>query len=210
MNARTRFAVLAILLLALLVSCGDDSVTDSGPPYSRATPEDLIEALAYSIKEKDTDIYTECLHDEFLFTFLSRDAEDMGLPPAEPWWGKTEDVKCMNNMFTESTVKDIECVMLVYSGPLVDDGIMAYRLELSLKVPIFEEGEPEGIIMWANHSWLDVEIVVDPYASDKWVFKAMEEVWKDFVAIGSAPGGRNPAEYSSFGSIKAMFRVEDF
>jgi hypothetical protein len=200
-------AVIAIAALALVTSCGDDSVTGTEPEYSRATPQDLIEALAYSMEEKDTDIYDECLHDEYLFEFTSKDAEDMGLPPTEPWWGKAEDVQCMNSMFTDPTVKEIECHLPVVTGPLSSEDTLNYRVEISLKVPVFEEGETEGYMMWANHSWLDVEIVADPDEDGKWVFGRIEEVWKPYA---SAPGLRGAAEYASFGSIKALFRVEDF
>ncbi|MGD9403386.1 MAG: hypothetical protein PVF95_14100 [bacterium] len=202
-------AVLVMASLVLLTGCGKDRVTDTGPEYSRTTPEGLIEALAYALEEKDADIYAECLHDEYLFTFTAKDADDMGLPPGTPWWDKTDDVQAMNKMFNDPTVREIECLMPVYVGPPQAPDTATYRLELSLKVPIIEEDAEQGIIMWANHSWLDVEIVPDPYDGDKWVFRGIREEWKGDFGPGSAPAMSQRAEYTSFGSIKAMFWVED-
>jgi hypothetical protein len=210
MKMRATPAALVILSLAVLTGCGEDHVTQPGPEYSRATPEGLIEALAYALEEKDADIYAECLHEDYLYTFTDQDAEDMGLPPSAPWWDKTEDVQAMDRMFNEPTVREIECLMPIEDGPSEAADTVTCRLDLSLKVPIIEEGATDGIIMWANHSWLDVEMVADPDDGGKWVFSGIREVWKLDLAPGTARDLGERAEYTSFGSIKAIFWVQDF
>ena len=57
MKTRANLTVFAVLSFALTLSCGDDTVTDTGPAYSRDTPEDLVDALAYSMAHKDTAHY---------------------------------------------------------------------------------------------------------------------------------------------------------
>ena len=114
MRPTTIAVAFGIASLVLLTGCGDDGVTNTGPPYSRGTPEDLIEALAYAIEEKDAAIYDECLHDDYLFTFTASDADEMGLPPGAPWWDKTDDVQATDKMFNESNVKEIECLLPIY------------------------------------------------------------------------------------------------
>lgn len=200
------FTVLAVLSLALLTSCSDDEVTNNNEPeYSRATPEGLFAALAYALEEEEIDIYGECLHDEYLFRFLPGDADSAGLPPDEPWWGKTEDVTAILNIFEAVEVTRVQCDLTVVTGPwAVDDG-SGYRLEPDFKVTIEHAGATEPLTMWVNNSWLDVEVTGDPYEDDKWVFRSIEEVFKGGVLAVSTPGPVLMTEASTFGGIKAIF-----
>jgi hypothetical protein len=199
MNARTPLAVLAILSLSLCISCGDDSVTDTGgadESYSRATPEDLIRALAHSMEERDILIYSECLHDEYLFTFVAKDAELVGLPSNQPWWGKTPDVGAVGNIFSESTVTSIDCDLPVKSGPWPTADGVGYRLEPIIRIVVEPEDATEPTVFLVNACWFDIEIVEDPYDNELWVFKGIQETLKQ---------GLRAVEPSTFGGLKGLF-----
>ena len=202
---------MAVLSLALFTSCSDDKATNiTEPEYSRATPVDLFAALAYALEEEEIDIYSECLHDEYLFTFLPSDADSAGLAPDEPWWGKTEDVSSTLNMFEDAEATRIRCDLTVVSGPFPIEGGLAYRLDTDIRVTVEWAGATEPLTLWVNNSWLDVEITQDPYRGDKWVFKSIEEVLKEGVLAVSAPGPVLMTEVTTFGSIKATFMAKGY
>jgi hypothetical protein len=203
MKTKLLLTALAVVTVALLVSCGEDNVTGSKPKYSRSTPEALMQAFAYALEQRDIDIYGECLGDEYLFEFTAMDAELVGLPPAEPWWGKTEDVSVMSNMFGHEDVQEIECTLAIQNGPFVIEDGWGYRLEPDIGLTVSRPGE-EPIIYLTNASWLDVEIIEDPYDTTAYVFKSMSEVWKGELEVSAArflSGG----SVGSFGNMKAMF-----
>ena len=209
MNARLIPATLAFLSLALLLSCGEDSVTDTdtGPKYSRETPEGLVQALAYSMEHKDIDLYDECLHDEFLFTFTPEDAEMVGIPADQPWWGKTPDVSAMNEMFKDPIVVEIECDLPVNGGPwTIPEGVQ-YRLEPTMKFTLDQGPAAEDSTLFVFSSWFYVKISRDPYDGDKWVFRAIQETLKDPKGARSGAGSDVAAvEATTFGSVKARYK----
>lgn len=174
------WVVLMICLAGYLAGC---SVNDGGEPpppvLDRKTPPNLINFFADSYIEKDIDRYDESLHDEFLFTFTTEDAELIGLPVDEPWWGKTPDIAAAGNMFESPAVSKVEMDLPINSGPWVTEDGLGYRLEPTIKVTVedAEGGEPTTYFVFS--SWFLVEIVEDPYDSTLWVFKGIEESLKD-------------------------------
>ena len=74
---------------------------------ARIHPDSLLLALACSFNEKDVDVYSDLLHDDFLFVFVPEVAESLGLPPDEQWWGIMEDVVATRAIFEDSTVTEI-------------------------------------------------------------------------------------------------------
>jgi len=205
MRARAIATTLAVLQLALISSCSEESVTNTSPEYSRDTPAALAKALAYSIEYRDISVYDECLHDEYLFTFVSFDAEFVGLPEDEPWWGKTEDVNAMSVVFNNPVVVGIECAIEVNSGPWPTEHGFIYRLEPDMLFTATRSLDYEGMVLSVQDYWFDVEIVADPYETGKWVFKGIDEASKGPWSARSDPGPGPMAYSSTFGIVKALF-----
>lgn len=205
MLARAGLTAAAILSIAFFSSCGEDGVTNTSPRYSRSTPENLVDALAYSIKHMDIDVYDECLHDEYLFIFDSFAARFVGLPEDEPWWGKADDVNAMSNVFNNPAVVRIECAIEVDTGPWPTDDGFGYRLYPDMMFTTVRSGDWEGYTLPIQDSWFYVEIVADPDARGEYVFREIEEAWRDPWQAGSAPGPGAMSYSSTFGMVKAMF-----
>jgi hypothetical protein len=172
----------------------------------RSTPECLISSFEWALQYKDIDDYSQCLSDTYLFEFTPVDAEGIGLPPDAPWWGKTQDMAAMAGMFEHPDVARIECTLSIESGPSVSAEDVTYRLEPDMRFTIDPGGGGEPVTYWVRNSWLDVEIVPDPYDSGKWVFERMTEVLKAEFTTGSGTGPTESGEYSTFGGVKAMFK----
>jgi hypothetical protein len=164
----------------------------------RSTPECLIESFEWAMMTKDIGAYDECLSDMYLFTFTSEDADLIGLPVDEPWWGKTPEVHSIGNLFAAGNVTAIWCDLAIVNGPWATEGGVMYRLEPDIRVTVSDGGGGEPTTYWVHGSWLDVEIVPDPYSPEQWVFHSMAETIKAPYAVA---GGK-----STFGSIKAMYR----
>ena len=97
MTSRTILLSAAILLPALLLSCGSDTSTNPGneADYSRGTPEEVVEAFALAIETRNIAIYEECLSQDYRFEFIPEDADSVGLPPDRPWWQAAQDLAAM-------------------------------------------------------------------------------------------------------------------
>ncbi len=209
MRLRTTMTWLMLLSAAALVSCGGDDTTGPGddtPRFTRGTPEELIRCFALAMEERDTDVIAACLDDAYLFEFTLEDAELIGLPVDEPWWGKTEDLAAMGNMFEHEQVSRIECDLPVSGGPWPDGDVVRYRLEPNIKVIIEDRHGGEPTAYWIFSSWFDVEIGSDPGESEKWVFLRIKESLKGMLGSGAESLNAAATEASTFGGIKAMFR----
>jgi hypothetical protein len=175
--------VWVILMICLAGYGAGCSVSSDGgdpvkPELDRKTPENLMKFFADSYVEKDIDRYDESLHDEFLFTFTTEDAELIGLPVDEPWWGKTPDVNTADNMFESPDVSKIEMDLPIAGGPWPSEDGLLYRLEPTIKVTVEDPGGGEPTTYFVFSSYFDVEIVEDPYDSELWVFKGIQESLK--------------------------------
>jgi hypothetical protein len=157
--------------------------SDDGPPpepeLKRDSPEGLMAFLSDAYERQDIDKYDESLHDEFLFTFTSKDAELIGLPEDEPWWGKTSDVSAARTLFEEPTVTKIEMDLARNAGPWPTEDGVGYRLEPTIRVTVEPPDATEPTVYLVNASWFDVEIVEDPYDEELWVFKGIQETLKE-------------------------------
>ena len=174
------WVVLMICFAGYLAGCSvsSDDGDPADPVYDRKTPENLIEFFADSYVEKDIERYDESLDDGFLFTFTSEDAELIGLPVDEPWWGKTPDVAAARNMFESPDVSKVEMDLPLAGGPWPSEESVWYRLEPTIKVTVEDAGGGEPTTYFVFSSWFDVEIIEDPYDSTLWVFKGIEESLK--------------------------------
>ena len=172
----------------------------------RSTPEFLFESFEASMEYRDIADYMACLADAYFFEFTAYDAEMIGLPPDNPWWGKTEDGMSATAMFGSEELVRIECTLGIQDGPWPTENGWAYRLAPDMRFTFEEVGMSEPVIFLVKASWLDVEVVLDPYDPEKWVFAKMEEVFRNDLL--SCPdhlleGGGDTA---TFGSMKGMFK----
>jgi hypothetical protein len=166
---------------------GDNGDDDGGGSKNRLTRNNLMEFFAYAYEEENIEHYEESLHDKFLFQFTPAVAETLGLPPAEPWWGKTEDVASTRNMFEEATVTAITmqldyvinwygCVDLRQHEvpPDTIEGWCA-RFDATIDVTIEEPGK-EPLTLIVRDSYLDVIVTPDPKSTTgEWVIVRIEE-----------------------------------
>lgn len=178
-----------MLIMVIAAGCSVDSGTDPEDPIQiRDSPENLLKFFADAYERKDIDKYAESLHDEYLFTFTSKDAELIGLPEDEPWWGKTEDRVSTLNMFEDAEVTSILMDLPISSGPWATEEGLGYRLEPSIKVTVDDPEATEPTTYWVFSSWFDIEVVVDPYDEELWVFKEIAEINKEGVLASAATG----------------------
>lgn len=174
------WVVLLICSLGFIGGCSVSSDDGPGvePEYDRTTPENLINFFADAYERQDLDKYDESLHDGFLFTFLPDDADSAGLPPDQPWWGKTEDVASARKLFDNAEVTNISMDLAVVTKWPTEDGF-GFRLDPDVKVTVEKAGATEPLVLWVNNSWFDVEIVEDPYDTELWVFAFIDESLKE-------------------------------
>lgn len=204
-------AALLVSALFLLTSCGSDSCTDVGTSgcncggeeeHARSTVEGTVEAFAEAMEEKDLDAYADCLTEDYLFEFTPQDAENLGLPPGSPWWGKTEDLGAMGGLFDDPYVSGIDFDIHIVDGSFTGD-VYTLRCAPSLKVFIDDPDGGEGVTLWVYDSWLHFTVSPDAYEADLWQIGEIREEMK----YGLDGGEGAATEPTTFGSIKAMYSL---
>ncbi len=187
----------ALLIPALQFGCSPSS--DQGPPpveeYDRTTEDNLMLFFANAYREKDLADYEEALDENFLFVFTEDIADSLGLPPDEPWWGKTEDLNSTKILFESETVTDIaftyeyyttwvDCIELrieqTPSGPdTTRFSGLCCRLNPLIEVTTIVDNDEDPILkLRVDNSWLDVTVIPDPFNEDLWTVLKIEEIKK--------------------------------
>lgn len=198
----TAIGILLVSALFSLTSCGSDSCPDvSGDEHPRASIEGLIEHFAGSLEARDIDAYGGCLTEAYIFEFTPEDADSLGLPPDEPWWGKIPDVASTSNMFSDPEVTQIQVDLYIESRGYAD-GIYTVTCEPSIKVTVEPGGGGETITYWVYGSWLYFKIGPDEAESGLLQIVGIKEELK----WGPAPGSLVCVEVDTFGRIKSLFR----
>jgi hypothetical protein len=179
----------AAFLSTAYFGCSPSS--DTGPPpveeSKRDTPDNLMLFLARAYRDKDMDDYYEALDESFLFLFTEEVATELGLPPDEPWWGKTEEVTSTGNMFDSPNVTDIvfsyEAVGLDWD-PVTEaredttfSGLFR-RFDPLIEVTTLVEEEDPILKYRVNESWLDITVVPDRFTEGLWTILKIEESHK--------------------------------
>jgi hypothetical protein len=187
---RDRLACLgaAVLVAMLLASCAGDSKTgakDDGCSVPD-TPDNLIQALACAYETKDLDFYESLLHDDYLFVFLVDVADSLGLPPENPWWGKTADVHSTANLFADDaagftilfdpvsvgwTPTEVARRDTVYAGLF-----RRYMVDLRLHL---EEAGGEPYTLIGDDTFLDIVVAASPLYAGHYAVLEMEEVYRN-------------------------------
>ena len=215
-----RYQILTFLLLfgLLLFACSDPESppVKEDPGFDRSTPDELLKMLAHSYMEKDLDGYGECLDDDFLFVFFDEIADTVGLPPDEPWWGKTADIACTRNMFEDPVVQSVAFTYealdewfahqevrpdTTYSG-------LFRRVDPLIEVTVSAGSEYDPILNFrVVESWLDIVVVPDRFTEGSWCILRIEEFHKVRLQAPLASGSA-ATESSSWGAIKSMWAEE--
>ena len=208
--------LLAFLLAALLVLSCSESKSPSeveDPTYDRTTPDNLLEMLAASYKDKNLDDYSECLDDDFLFIFTPDVAEGLGLPPDEAWWGKTDDLSSTQTMFGSAHVTDIvftyEAVgsWEAYTEVRADTIFSGWfrRLDPLIEITTVVEEEDPIKKLRVDESWLDVVVVPDRYPDGLYTILSITEEKKQQFQ-GPVVSQSAATEPSTWGGIKSLWR----
>ena len=184
--------VLAVCL-AVIMGCGDGDKTtgpaDGDPDPHRKTGPELLAFYAYAIEHEDIDMYEQGLHDDFIYVFPVSVADSLGLPPENPWWGKTAEVSAMAGLFRDTTITRIEfeftdvgtwvpAQIEISPGEFIS-GVFTRTVPVT-RLTVEEPGkEPRTLVFDA--SYLDISIVRDPKfpGEDLWVIARIEEVLKN-------------------------------
>jgi hypothetical protein len=181
-------AVLTGLGAVWITGCGSDTPTGQGSQPSqpnRETPDNLLDFYIYAFEHEDLDMYGEALDDGFVFEFTPAHAESLGLPPDNAWWGKTEELATMHEMFQDTTVTSLEMELTKVddwshceSGmPAMTITGLCVRVDPEIRIGIAEPGrEPWTYII--NDVYFDMMVVLDPkYPNqDLWVILSMKEL----------------------------------
>lgn len=152
--------------------------------YPRTSPTCLFKCFERSLERMQIDLYDECLDPWYFFMFLPDDTAGVGLPPDAPWWGKTEDVDAMRRLFDDPYVTEVECSLDIVTSWPTEDGL-GFRLDPDMRFTIHRSSAPEDTILWVGGSWLDVEVIEDPYEEEKWVFVS---IWRSHLRKAHLPG----------------------
>ena len=231
-NHSLRMLLLAVLAAALLVSCSDTRHTDIDLDYAverkstddpseqryadRGSPDALIDYVEHAYGSEYARLYGDALHSLFLFGFTADVADSMGLPPDEPWWGKTNEVASATNMFSSPEVTRVKFVLArmgawvpcmdIRGGSPPDTlyGLFA-RFAPDIMVTIEWPGE-EPITLMVYNSYLDITVAPDPRSRGLWAVTKIEEVYKTPAASPLAGSRGVMTESTTWGEIKALFR----
>jgi hypothetical protein len=187
---RSYLLLLAAFLSVLLAAgCGDDDsgVQPVADELMRDTPTHLLDYYAYAVEHEDIEMYEGALHDAFLHVFPLTVLDSLGLPPEEPWWGKTAEVAAMRDLFSDSTVTKIEFEFAeVDPWVAVTDSVGGeeYNGVFSRTSPVtaltVEEAGEEPKVLILNKSYFDITVIRDPSSpqTELFVILKIEEVLK--------------------------------
>jgi hypothetical protein len=217
---------------ALLLSCSDTRHTDIELDYSverkstddpsehrcadRGTPDALIDYVEHAYGSEYAPLYRDALHTLFLFVFTQDVADSLGLPPDQPWWGKTSELASAVNMFNSAEITRVEFslarlgawnpCMDIHPGSPPDTlyGQFA-RFVPDISVTIERSGE-EPITLVVDNSYLDIIVVPDPNSRGLWTVARIQEIYRTPTAlpVGGSHGVMTAS--TSWGEIKGMFR----
>jgi len=224
--------IFLVLATALLLSCSDTRHTDPDLDYAvdrkstddpsefmcadRGTPDALIDYVEHAYSSEYALLYRDALHTLFLFEFTDDVADSLGLPPDQPWWGKTDELASAINMFNGAEVTRVK-LSLARMGewtPCVDPrpgsspdtlyGQFA-RFVPDISVTIERPGE-EPIILMVDNSYIDIIVVPDPRFRGLWTVARMQEIYKTPAALPIRGSRGVMTASTSWGEIKALFR----
>jgi hypothetical protein len=189
----TTCSVLGVVFIVLILACGcgdEKAHTEPVPEVPlRDSPDHLLEWYAYAIEHEDIDMYEEALHDNFLFVFWLSVADSLGLPPSQPWWGKTAEVTAMREMFEDPTLKEIAFEFTDREDWIpveleIEPGNFIYgdftRTTPIMTLTIQEPGEEPKTLV-ADRFYLDFTVLQDPAfpGEDLWVILRIDQVLKN-------------------------------
>jgi hypothetical protein len=203
---------MAVLMGIALTSCGKDSTTgpkDDDGCCAPDTPDNLMAALACAYGSKDFEAYGDLLHDEYRFNFMADIADSLGLPPDDPWWGKTKDLQSTANLFADGNAGFLIVFNEVAEGWTpheLDRGDTVFtglfrRYNPGLVLHLEKPGT-EPITCIGDATCIDVVVVPHPYIEGHFAVLEIEETL--------TPMGRTSRacmeQALSWSEVKAMYK----
>jgi hypothetical protein len=179
-----RAACILILMCAAgtVLTCSDDKTTNSaadGTCPDPASRDDLLQCLCCAYEARDAETYSSLLHQSFRFGFVPDIAESLGLPAAEPWWGRASEVLAASNMFADSALTRVVMNVIDPAWFAWEDtltGFQGYRARVTPDIRIIlEEPGSEETILLVNCTWLDIFVVSDASKPGQWLIVSIEE-----------------------------------
>ena len=130
-------SILSLLLIGLVGCTGNDLTLPTGPDKEAVratTPELLLEKVAQAYADRDLECYADLLAEDFVFTFLPCDVNDLGL--SSDHWGREDELISAARMFSgEPHVRD--------DGTVVPAILAIEVLEFHQDVPWTDAGDRE-------------------------------------------------------------------
>jgi hypothetical protein len=227
-----RTGLLVLLAAAVLVSCSDTRHTDPDLDYAimrqptdepsehrcadRGTPDALVEYVEHAYSSEYAPLYGDGLDRLFLFVFTPDVADSLGLPPDQPWWGKTNELASATNMFNSPEVTRVKFSLTRMGGwaPCVDirggsdpDTLygLSARLVPDIRVTIETPGE-EPVTLLVDNSYIDIMVVPDPEFRGLWTVAKMEEIHRIPSGLPVSGSREVTVESHTWGLIKSLFR----
>jgi len=171
----------------------------------RDSPENLVAAYAKALEQKSLPYYTQCLDDDYRFTFLEQDYTDAGVDSMAPYWDRTRDLSSTSAMFASSYVFDITCDLPILSDLSPSDTLRGLITDIDLKMTI-DRGESELTTYWVNRSFLVFALARDRYQPSLWVIRGVEEVHQYTQETSGAHARYITEEADTYGNLKSMWR----
>jgi hypothetical protein len=175
------------------------------------TPDGILRELRVAYEGEQLERYGNVLDEWFRFHFEPAIADSLGLPPDQPWWGKTKDLSSTSRMFGSSQVTSIEIELDRLSGwSACLDGVtgrtaLCARVEPDIRITIESPGgDPWHLVV--NRSWLDVVIVEDSVRTGFWTILAIYETLEGTGRTLSPQNAGVVTDDTTWSEIKALFR----
>ncbi len=186
------FIVTAIIGMGCSNPFGTDGGDgNGGGDINRKNPDALINFFVYAYENRDIDLYDEALDDRFIFQLIPADAESCGLPPTEPWWGKTEELRITGRMFDPNFVPHgdtpkVEAIRAKFSkrgdwsafglpvpgADTVDTFWAMFEPEMYIDVRYEDQKQVTKVV---NNSYVDIWVTQDLKTPGLWKIIKMQE-----------------------------------
>ncbi len=209
---RAAFILILICTAGILLTCSDDKTTnsaDDGTCPDPASREDLLQCLCCAYGARDSEKYSSLLHESFRFSFVPDIAESLGLPAAEPWWGRASEVLAASNMFADSAVTRVVMDIMDPAWFAWEDtltGLQGYRTRVTPDIRItLEESRSEETILLVNCAWLDIFAVSDASKPGQWLIVSIEETGIPSLGFEAGPLGMAVWE-TTWSRVRYRFR----
>ncbi len=170
-----------------LTGCGDDGQGSTGPQAEdipdRQTLDNLLDFYVYAHEHKDIEMYSEYLHDMFLFVGMAPLPDVPGLPSGDCTFGKTRATEMTDSLFNDPTLTDIEMELakevpwVVCEEPREDTTFVGRCCRLRPLITVTFDvpgGDPDVYVI--DSVWFDIVATLQEMGVCSW-FIGLDGVW---------------------------------